>query len=125
MAAALLLLSGCGGGSGASTSRNSGPLATSSTPSATNASSGGTATLAWSAPTSNTNGSALTDLAGYHIHYGTNASSLSNTINIPSAGSVSYVVTGLTAGTWYFAISAYTNSGLESAISNVGSKTIS
>lgn len=123
MAAALVLLSGCGGGSAASTSRSSGSLAMSSAPNPTNAS--GSATLAWAAPTSNTNGSALTDLAGYHIHYGTNPSSLSNTIDIPSAATVNYVITGLTAGTWYFAISAYTNTGLESGISNVGSKTIS
>jgi len=37
---------------------------------------------------------------------------------------LTYVVTDLTAGTWYFAITAYTNSGTESAQSNVGKKTI-
>jgi hypothetical protein len=35
------------------------------------------------------------------------------------------VVTGLTTGTWYFAVSAYTNDGEESGLSAVGSKTIS
>lgn len=124
MAAALALLTACGGGAGISAQGNSGALGSNPTPSPTNASTGGTATLAWAAPTSNTNGSALTNLAGYHIHYGTNASSLSNTIDISNSGTLSYVITGLTAGTWYFAISAYTNSGLESAISNIGSKTI-
>jgi hypothetical protein len=35
------------------------------------------------------------------------------------------VLTNLSAGTWYFAMTAYTNAGLESPKSNVGSKTIS
>jgi len=49
---------------------------------------------------------------------------MSNTVNITSPGTLTYVVTNLTAGTWYFAIEAYTNTGLQSAKSNVGSKTI-
>jgi len=67
----------------------------------------------------------VTDLAGYHIHYGTAASALSITINVTNPATLSYTVTGLSTGTWYFAVSAYTNTGLESAMSNVGSKTIS
>src|SRR6185437_145652 len=31
----------------------------------------GTATVSWTAPATNTDGSGLTDLAGYHLHYGT------------------------------------------------------
>ena len=126
IAVVAVLLSGCGGGStsgltstGSSSSSGSG----SSPP--TTAKSTGSATLSWSAPTTNSNGTALTDLAGYHIHYGTNSGSLTNVIDVSTAGSSSYTVTGLTTGTWYFAVSAYTNSGLESALSNVGSKTIS
>jgi len=64
-------------------------------------------------------------LAGYHIYYGTNASSLSTEINIANPSTLTYTVTNLSAGTWYFAITAYTNTGLESPKSNVGSKTIS
>jgi hypothetical protein len=44
---------------------------------------------------------------------------------VTSASTLTYTVTGLGQGTWYFAITAYTNTGLESALSNVGSKTIS
>jgi hypothetical protein len=33
-------------------------------------------------------------------------------------------VQGLTSGTWYFAASAYTTDGTESALSDVGSKAI-
>ncbi|MGH8229742.1 MAG: fibronectin type III domain-containing protein [Steroidobacteraceae bacterium] len=66
----------------------------------------------------------MTDLAGYSIHYSTSASSLSNTINVQDPGTTTYIVTNLGAGTWYFAISAYTNTGIDSEMSNVGSKTI-
>ena len=49
---------------------------------AVQAASGGTgtgsATLSWTAPALNSDGSQLTDLAGYHIYYGTSPSSLSN-----------------------------------------------
>jgi len=116
-AAAVLILSGCGGGSGSSST----PASASNPPPTAK----GTATLRWTAPTSNSDGSALTDLAGYHIYYGTSAGALSSTINVPSPATLTYVVSGLSTGTWYFGIAAYTNAGLESGMSNVGSKTIS
>lgn len=120
LAAAVLILSGCGGGSGSSSSAMSGPPgATAPAPT-----SKGSATLAWTAPTSNSDGSALTNLAGYHIYYGASAGSLSNVINVTSPSTLTYVVSNLGTGTWYFAISAYTNTGGESGMSNVGSKTI-
>jgi Putative Ig domain len=84
----------------------------------------GSATLTWTAPVTNTNGSALTDLAGYHIHYGSSPSALSTVIDIANAGTTSYTVSNLASGTWYFAVSAYTTSGDESALSNTGSKSI-
>lgn len=84
----------------------------------------GTATLTWTAPVSNTDGSALTDLAGYDIRYGTSPSSMSAVINVASAGATSYTVSSLTNGTWYFAVNAYTTSGEESALSNSVSKSI-
>ena len=84
----------------------------------------GSATLTWTAPVDNTNGSALTNLAGYHIYYGTSPSSLSTVINVASAGTTTYTVSSLAAGTWYFAVNAYTTAGTESALSNTGSKAI-
>ena len=88
-------------------------------------SSGGTATLSWTAPTTNTDGSALTNLAGYTIEYGTSASSLSQSVNISSPGTTTYTLRGLTAGTWYFAIVSDTTSGSQSQLSNVVSAAIS
>lgn len=123
LAAAVLVLAGCGGGSGSSSASASG---TSGPPSATAPAptSKGSATLNWTAPTSNSDGSALTNLAGYHIYYGASAGSMSNRVTIASPSTLNYVVSNLGSGTWYFAIAAYTNDGLESGMSNVGSKTI-
>ena len=50
---------------------------------------------------------------------------MTSVVNISNPGTATYTVTSLTTGTWYFAIAAYTNTGIESTKSNVGSKTIS
>ena len=84
----------------------------------------GTATLTWTAPTENTNGTAVTDLAGYHLHYGTSASNLSASVQIPSAAVRSYTFKDLAPAKYYFAIAAYTKTGLQSALSRVVSKTV-
>jgi hypothetical protein len=81
--------------------------------------------LSWVAPTSNSDGSALTNLAGYNIYYGTEPGALTQTIQVGSAAALSYVVTGLTSGTtWYFSVTSYTAAGQESAPSSVTSKKI-
>jgi uncharacterized lipoprotein NlpE involved in copper resistance len=84
----------------------------------------GTATLSWEAPTTTTSGSALTDLAGYRIYYGISASDLSQSIQLNTVGVQTYVIDNLGQGTWYFAIKAVTTVGVESALSDVVSKTI-
>ncbi|HLZ99666.1 MAG TPA: putative Ig domain-containing protein [Steroidobacteraceae bacterium] len=84
----------------------------------------GSATLNWTPPTTNTDGSPLTDLSGFIIYYGTSASSLSQQISLTDPASSSYVVPSLTAGTWYFAVKATTTSGVDSGFSNTASKTI-
>jgi hypothetical protein len=87
-------------------------------------SSNGSATLSWTPPTSNTNGTTLSNLAGYRIYYGTSSSNLSRSIQVANAGVTRYVVPDLSAGTWYFAVRAYSSTGGESANSNTGSKTV-
>lgn len=87
-------------------------------------SSTGTATVSWTPPTRNTDGSTLTSLAGYRIRYGTNSSSLTSLITVTNIGITSYVVPNLPAGTWYFGVQAYTGSGAQSAMSALASKTI-
>jgi hypothetical protein len=85
----------------------------------------GSATLSWEAPTTTTQGSALTNLAGYRIYYGIYSNDLSQTVQVNGVGLQTYLIDNLGQGTWYFAIKAVTSSGVESSLSNVVSKTIS
>ena len=84
----------------------------------------GAATLQWTPPTRNTDGTTLTNLSGYRIYYGTSSSALSQTISISNASVSTYVVGNLSPATYYFAVKAVTSSGTESSLSNVASKTI-
>ncbi|MEJ0038467.1 MAG: putative Ig domain-containing protein [Gammaproteobacteria bacterium] len=84
----------------------------------------GSASLSWTPPTRNTDGTTLTNLAGYRINYGTSAASLSKQIQVANAGISSYVVDSLAAGTWYFSIKAYTSTGTESSASSPVSKSV-
>lgn len=84
----------------------------------------GSATLSWQAPTQNTDNTALTNLAGYRIVYGKSTSALDQMVTISSPGTTTYMIEGLTAGTWYFAVRAFTVNGTESTNSAVASKTI-
>lgn len=84
----------------------------------------GSATVTWTAPTTYTDGTALTDLAGYHVYYGTSPSSLTQVIDVANAGATSDTISNLASATWYFAVTAYTTSGLESALSSVVSKAV-
>jgi hypothetical protein len=86
--------------------------------------SNGRATLSWTAPTENTDGSSLSNLSGYHIRYGTSASALTRTIVINNASVTTYVVEDLAPSMWFFAVTAVTSSGTESSHSNVASKQI-
>jgi len=76
-------------------------------------------TLAWTPPTENTNGSTLTNLAGYHIYYGTSQSNLSKVVDISNPGVASYVLSDLTSGTWYFALTSVNSAGVESERSSI------
>ncbi|MFZ1906498.1 MAG: fibronectin type III domain-containing protein [Steroidobacteraceae bacterium] len=82
------------------------------------------ATLHWTIPTENTNGTTLTNLAGFRINYGTAADELSQSVTVANPASSSYVLSDLAAGTWYFAVEAYNTAGVYGPASNVGSVTI-
>jgi len=83
----------------------------------------GTATLNWTPPTQNTNGTAISNLAGFEITYGTSASALTQSLQIPNPAATTGTVTGLTSGTWYFAVISYNTDGSTSSLSSVVSKT--
>lgn len=80
--------------------------------------------LAWTAPTLNEDGSVLSDLAGYTIIYGSSASVLDRSIRIENPGIDRYVLDDLPSGTYYFGVKAFTSSGVESATSNIVTRTI-
>lgn len=84
----------------------------------------GIATLNWTPPTSNTDGSALTNLAGYWIHYGASATEMTRTIQVANPGASRYALSNLAPGTYYFAVRAYTSGGTESLNSNFVSKVV-
>lgn len=83
----------------------------------------GSATLSWTPPTRNVDGSVLTGLAGYHIYYGATAE-LGHSVTIANAGLTRYVMSGLIRATWYFAMTAYDKSGRESDRTEVSSITV-
>ena len=84
----------------------------------------GSATLSWQPPTTNTNGSALTNLAGYKIYWGTSPGNYSSSTTVMNPGLTSYVVGSLTPNTYYFAVTALNGSGTESTFSNSATKAI-
>ena len=85
----------------------------------------GTATLSWNPPTENSDGSALTDLAGYRIYYGRNSNNLDRSIAVSNPGLTRYVVENLPQARWYFSMTSVNSGGRESARSATMSKTIS
>lgn len=78
-----------------------------------------TATITWTAPTENTDGSPVTNLAGYQISYGTNPQELNSTVTVNDASATSYVLKGLDPGDYYFVVVAFNSSGASSAKSNL------
>lgn len=111
----------------ASTGHGSATLApfTITVPSSSGSSSStGAVTISWMPPTENTDGSALTNLAGYHLYYGTSQSSLTNEVNITNPGLAAYVLSNLKAATWYFAMTSVNAAGGESARTTVVSYTV-
>jgi hypothetical protein len=119
--------SGSGSGSsGGGSSSSSGVSTGSSSSGGSSSSSGATAgtksaTLSWAAPTENTDGTALTNLAGYNIYYGNNTGAMTNKISINTTGIQTYVIDNLASGSWYFTVTALNSAGTESvAASTVG-----
>ena len=97
----------------------SAPVASSSSSSSSSASTSSTqaVTLSWSAPTENTNGTALTNLAGYVIYYGTSATAMTQQINVNTVGMLVYQIPDLAPGNWYFQIMSVNSAGVQSSAS--------
>ena len=99
---------------GSGTSTTTTPPAT--PPTSTPASSSNV-TFGWQAPTENSNGTPITNLAGYKIHYGTASQQYTQVVEVSNPSLSRYVMDSLPSGTYYFAITAYNAQGIESALS--------
>ena len=84
----------------------------------------GSATLSWTIPTDNTNGTPATNLAGFHIYYGTTPGALKSVITVPGTSTTKYEISNLSNGTYYFQVAAYNSTGVDGVLSNESSKTI-
>lgn len=85
----------------------------------------GSATLSWTPPTQNSDGSTLSNLTGYRVLYGRTSSNLDQQVDLDNPSINRYVVENLSSGTWYFAVVAVNATGLTSQLSNTANKTIS
>ena len=81
-------------------------------------------TLSWVAPTQNEDGTPLTNLAGFMIAYGPNATALSQSIRIDNPSIDRYVIADLAPGTYYFGVRAVDTEGTESSLSELVSTLI-
>lgn len=85
----------------------------------------GSALLTWVPPTQNTDGSQITDLAGFKVYWGTAPGSYPNSVRLANPGLTTYLVTNLLPGTtYYFVTTAFNSLDQESAFSNMASKAI-
>jgi hypothetical protein len=113
----VLALGACAGASKPTSATSAAPAAI--------ATGTGTATVSWAPPKATALGGPLTNLAGFKIYYGLDPTQLDTVVIINDPSVTSTEIERLGPGTWYFSATAIDSSGLESALSNVGSKTIS
>lgn len=107
--AAIGLLTACGGGKTQTT-----------TTAASTSSELISVSISWLAPTTRTDNSVLTDLAGFNIYVDDgNGYIKKHTINSP--GVSTHLVEDLPAGSYNFAVTAFDANGVESAFSSIAS----
>jgi hypothetical protein len=85
----------------------------------------GSANLSWTAPTKNTDGTDLEDLAGFKVYYGPDVGNYTNVDTISNPTVTTHIVENLTPGTWYFVVTAFDMSDDESDYSGYVSKVVS
>ncbi len=86
---------------------------------------GGSVTLTWQAPQFNVDGTPVTDLTSYDLYWGaTLGGPYPNSVEILDPAATSYVVNNLTAGNWYFVITATNSIAVESDFSNEATRLV-
>lgn len=86
----------------------------------------GQAVVSWVAPTQNTDGSALTNLAGFKVYWANSSAGVpaATPVVLNSPTTLTYTVTGLTAGTWYFGAKAFNSANVDSDLSGIANKVV-
>jgi hypothetical protein len=84
----------------------------------------GSMMLSWEPPTENEDGTALDNLAGYKLYYGTTSGNYTRQVRINTPGLSSYVIENLLPDTYYVVATSFTTSGVESRYSNEAVKTV-
>ena len=98
--ALVLSMFGCGGGEGGAGSQSVGQ----------------SISLSWDAPTTDNNGSNLTDLLGYKVYYGNASGEYTRMLVVE--GDTTCQISFLSPGAWYFSVTAYDSQGNESDFSS-------
>ena len=80
--------------------------------------------LSWTQPLETEGDEELLDLAGYNIHCWGGAGRYTIQVHIDDPSVTHFAMEGLPPGRYQCAVSAYTQDGLESALSNVVTRTI-
>jgi fibronectin type 3 domain-containing protein len=77
--------------------------------------------LSWLAPSTRSDGDYLSnsELAGYKVYMGSSANNLTQLVDLNDDQITDYTVDNLESGSYYFAVTAYDNDGLESGFSQV------
>ena len=78
----------------------------------------GAVTLSWTAPVTNQDGTPLTDLSYYTIYYGPESGNYTDSVDVNNTGTTTYVLENLVPDTYYFAVTASNNAGIESGFSD-------
>lgn len=84
----------------------------------------GSTRVSWTAPTTNTDGSALTDLSGFRVYYSTNNTSFTQSNPVNDSTARTTTINSLAAGTWYFMVRVLNSSQAESGNSNIAQKVV-
>lgn len=85
---------------------------------ATPAGTTGSASLSWAPPTTRTDGSPLTNLAGYNIYFGSSASTLTTKVAVTNPAATTFTIANIPAGNTFFAMTSLDATGAESLRTN-------
>ena len=84
----------------------------------------GSMSLSWTAPTENSDGTQLMDLAGYNLYYGKSENNYSHRIRIDNPSIDTYLIENLLPDTYYIVATSFNAVGVESAFSNMATKAV-